>query len=79
VLKPITRSWGKMSIFLLDQPRINRAGVAGENVVGGNAEFVGSLGTQVVKVFETVAARTGFNDSDAVQYGYDPLSVDMKT
>jgi NADPH-dependent 2,4-dienoyl-CoA reductase/sulfur reductase-like enzyme len=53
--------------------------VAGENVVGGNAEFVGSLGTQVVKVFETVAARTGFNDSDAVQYGYDPLSVDMKT
>ena len=33
--------------------------VAGENALGGNREFAGSLGTQVVKIFDMVAARTG--------------------
>ncbi|MCW6003596.1 FAD-dependent oxidoreductase [Micromonospora sp. CPCC 205371] len=33
--------------------------VAGENAVGGNARFAGSLGTQVVRVFDLVAAATG--------------------
>jgi NADPH-dependent 2,4-dienoyl-CoA reductase/sulfur reductase-like enzyme len=33
--------------------------VAGENSVGGNARFAGSLGTQVVKVFDLAIARTG--------------------
>jgi NADPH-dependent 2,4-dienoyl-CoA reductase/sulfur reductase-like enzyme len=32
--------------------------VAGENALGGHAHFAGSLGTQVVKVFDLVAART---------------------
>jgi NADPH-dependent 2,4-dienoyl-CoA reductase/sulfur reductase-like enzyme len=32
--------------------------VAGENAVGGQASFAGSLGTQVVKVFELAVART---------------------
>ena len=34
--------------------------VAGENAIGGSAEFAGSLGTQVVKVFDMVASRTVF-------------------
>ena len=29
--------------------------VAGENAIGGSREFAGSLGTQVVKVFDMVA------------------------
>ncbi len=33
--------------------------VAGENACGGNREFAGSLGTQVVKIFDQAAARTG--------------------
>lgn len=33
---------------------------AGENAVGGNREFAGSLGTQVVKIFDLVIARTGY-------------------
>lgn len=53
--------------------------VAGENAVGGSAEYEGTLGTQVVKVFDMVAARTGFKDSDAGEYGFDPLSVDTET
>ena len=37
----------------------------GENAVGGAAEFEGALGTQVVKVFDLAAARTGLRDDEA--------------
>jgi NADPH-dependent 2,4-dienoyl-CoA reductase/sulfur reductase-like enzyme len=49
--------------------------VAGENAVGGAREFVGSLGTQVVRVFDAVAARTGLRDQEAAATGFDPLTV----
>jgi len=50
--------------------------VAGENAVGGNAHFAGSLGTQVVKVFDLVAARTGLREHEATgaNRGWTPLS-----
>lgn len=44
--------------------------VAGENAIGGNARFAGSLGTQVVKVFDVVAARTGLRDHEATTADY---------
>lgn len=50
--------------------------VAGENAVGGDREFEGSLGTQSVRLFDYVVARTGFHDRDAVNAGFDPLSID---
>lgn len=40
--------------------------VAGENALGGDARFAGSLGTQVVKVFDLVAARTGLREHEVV-------------
>lgn len=40
--------------------------VAGENALGGSARFAGSLGTQVVKVFNLVAARTGLRDHEVL-------------
>ena len=49
--------------------------VAGENALGGNRQFAGSLGTQVVKVFEQAAARTGLRDHEATAAGYDPITV----
>lgn len=48
--------------------------VAGENAIGGDATFAGSLGTQVVKVFDIVAARTGLRDHEATAAGFAPLS-----
>lgn len=50
--------------------------VAGENAVGGHREFAGTLGTQVVKVFEVAVARTGLRDTEAKQAGFDPLTVE---
>ncbi|WP_394278182.1 FAD-dependent oxidoreductase [Microbacterium sp.] len=48
--------------------------VAGENAIGGNTRFAGSLGTQVVKVFDVVAARTGLRDHEAAAADYAPHS-----
>ena len=49
--------------------------VAGENALGGTREFAGSLGTQVVKIFDQAAARTGLRDHEAAAAGYDPVTV----
>jgi NADPH-dependent 2,4-dienoyl-CoA reductase/sulfur reductase-like enzyme len=49
--------------------------VAGENALGGTREFAGSLGTQVVKIFDQAAARTGLRDHEAAAAGNDPVTV----
>jgi NADPH-dependent 2,4-dienoyl-CoA reductase/sulfur reductase-like enzyme len=51
--------------------------VAGENAAGGNRRFAGSVGTQVVRVFETVIARTGLLEREALAAGYTPLTVEI--
>ena len=51
---------------------------AGENAVGGNREFAGSLGTQVVKIFDQVASRTGLRDHEATAGGFDPVTVESE-
>jgi NADPH-dependent 2,4-dienoyl-CoA reductase/sulfur reductase-like enzyme len=52
--------------------------VAGENALGGNRQFAGSLGTQVVKIFDQAAARTGLRDHEAAPAGYDPVTVESQ-
>jgi NADPH-dependent 2,4-dienoyl-CoA reductase/sulfur reductase-like enzyme len=49
--------------------------VAGENALGGDREYAGSLGTQVVKIFEHVAARTGLRPHEALAGGFTPRTV----
>lgn len=53
--------------------------IAGENAVGGIRGFAGTLGTQVVKVFELVVARTGLRDDEAAQAGFDPFTFEVTT
>ena len=50
--------------------------VAGENMLGGKRQYQGSLGTQAVKVFDRVAARTGLRDKGALEAGFHPLTTD---
>jgi NADPH-dependent 2,4-dienoyl-CoA reductase/sulfur reductase-like enzyme len=50
--------------------------IAGENAIGGNREFAGVLGTQVVKVFDLAAARSGLCEAEARQAGFHPHSVE---
>jgi len=49
---------------------------AGENAAGGRRTFAGTLGTQVVKVFDLAAARTGLRDDEARAGGFDPLTTE---
>jgi NADPH-dependent 2,4-dienoyl-CoA reductase/sulfur reductase-like enzyme len=48
--------------------------IAGETAAGGDRAFAGSLGTQVVKVFELAVARTGLRDQEAAAAGFNPLT-----
>jgi NADPH-dependent 2,4-dienoyl-CoA reductase/sulfur reductase-like enzyme len=52
--------------------------VAGENALGGNRAFAGSLGTQVVKIFDQAAARTGLRDHEARGAGFDPVTIESR-
>ena len=52
--------------------------VAGENALGGSREFAGSLGTQVVKIFDQAAARTGLRDHEATAAGFDPVTTSFE-
>lgn len=51
--------------------------VAGENAVGGRRDFAGSLGTQVVKVFDLAVARTGLRQEEAIAAGFEALTTDV--
>ncbi|MGE5604564.1 MAG: FAD-dependent oxidoreductase [Bacteroidota bacterium] len=53
--------------------------VAGENAAGGNKVFAGTLGTQSVKIFDKVVARTGLNEKEALNAGFKPISADFET
>jgi NADPH-dependent 2,4-dienoyl-CoA reductase/sulfur reductase-like enzyme len=68
---------------LLDRPTYISLGtiahkqgrVAGENAVGGDRQFAGTTGTQSLKVFNLVIARTGLLDHEARSGGFDLLTV----
>ena len=49
--------------------------IAGENALGATRQFAGSLGTQIVKVFDLAIARTGLRDDEATRAGFRPLTV----
>jgi NADPH-dependent 2,4-dienoyl-CoA reductase/sulfur reductase-like enzyme len=49
---------------------------AGENAVGGHRDFAGSMGTQAVKIFDLVVARTGLRQDEAVREGYSAYTAE---
>ncbi len=60
--------------------RANRAGWAvADNVCGKPAELPGIVGTAVFKVFDLEVARTGLTEAEAVESGFDPVGVVIKS
>jgi NADPH-dependent 2,4-dienoyl-CoA reductase/sulfur reductase-like enzyme len=53
--------------------------IAGETAMGGDREFAGSLGTQAVKIFDLVAARTGLRDIEAANAGFVTFTDQFET
>ncbi len=58
----------------------NKTGIiAGNRIVGGSDQFLGVLGTNIVKVFDLTIAQTGLSVSEAQAEGFDPVvSLDQK-
>ena len=52
--------------------------IAGENAVGGDAQYAGSLGTQAVKILDLVAARTGLKQEEAGDEGFRSLTAEIE-
>lgn len=73
------RLLGKNTYLPLGTTAHKQGRIAGENAVGGNREYAGTLGTQSVKIFDLVAARTGLKDDEALREGFSPLSADIET
>ncbi len=48
--------------------------VAGDNLMGGDLTYAGSLGTQSLKLFDSVIAATGLRADDARSVGYDAVT-----
>jgi len=60
--------------------RANRAGWAvADNVCGKNVTLPGIVGTAVFKVFDLEVARTGLNSQEALEYGFTPVEVVIKS
>lgn len=49
--------------------------VAGTNLAGGAARFGGVIGTAITKVGDTEIARTGLNEREAAEAGFDTVSA----
>ncbi len=52
--------------------------IAGENALGNNVKFEGTLGTQSLKLFDMVMARTGLNDREATGAGFEPFTSEFE-
>jgi NADPH-dependent 2,4-dienoyl-CoA reductase/sulfur reductase-like enzyme len=54
-----------------------QARVAGVNIGGGYATFPGVLGTAITKICGTEIGRTGLNEQEAVEAGFDYVVADI--
>ena len=54
----------------------NRMGrVAADSIAGKDAEFVGSVGSISLKVFDLISSATGLTEKKAKQYGFKAASA----
>jgi len=53
--------------------------IIGENICGISSEYPGTLGTQSIKLFDLVIARTGMNNAEAAAAGFDPRTNEFET
>jgi len=72
------RLLGKSTYLPLGTTAHKQGRIAAENALGGKRLFQGTLGTQVVKIFDLVVGRTGLREEEAKAAGFDPMSVDTE-
>jgi NADPH-dependent 2,4-dienoyl-CoA reductase/sulfur reductase-like enzyme/rhodanese-related sulfurtransferase len=62
---------GKKTLVPMGSTANKHGRVIGTNIVGGKDTFPGVVGTGIVKVFDLNAGRTGLNEAQAKEAGYD--------
>jgi CoA-dependent NAD(P)H sulfur oxidoreductase len=70
---------GRPTYFPLGTTANKMGRVAGENAAGGQARFLGIVGTLGMKIFDLEVARTGLNATEALRAGFDPVSVSIQS
>jgi NADPH-dependent 2,4-dienoyl-CoA reductase/sulfur reductase-like enzyme/rhodanese-related sulfurtransferase len=65
---------GKKTFVPLGSTANKHGRIIGTNVTGGNDTFPGIVGTAIAKVFDYNAARTGLNESQAREAGFDVVT-----
>jgi NADPH-dependent 2,4-dienoyl-CoA reductase/sulfur reductase-like enzyme len=70
---------GKPCWFPLGSTANKQGRVAGAAIAGGKKTFPGVLGTSIVKVFDLAIGRTGLNEREAKEAGFNPFSVTVTT
>ena len=70
---------GRPCWFPLGSTANKQGRVAGAAIAGGKKTFSGVLGTSIVKVFDLALGRTGLNEREAKEAGFNPLSVTVTT
>jgi NADPH-dependent 2,4-dienoyl-CoA reductase/sulfur reductase-like enzyme len=73
------RLLGKSVYLPLGTAAHKQGRIAGENALGYNREYAGTLGTQVVKIFDLAVARTGLRQDEALAQGFIPLTVETQS
>lgn len=52
--------------------------IAGANAVGKDTSFAGIIGTQVIRVFDLIIARTGLNLTEAKNNNFNPTQITVE-
>lgn len=73
------RLLGRFSYEPLGTTAHKQGAVAGVNAAGGTREFAGTVGTQIVKVFDLAAGRTGLREDEAAAAGIDARTIELLT
>jgi NADPH-dependent 2,4-dienoyl-CoA reductase/sulfur reductase-like enzyme/rhodanese-related sulfurtransferase len=69
------RITGKKVLVPMGSTANKHGRIIGTNVTGGNDTFPGIVGTAVVKVFDLNVGRTGLNEAQARDAGYDVVTA----
>jgi NADPH-dependent 2,4-dienoyl-CoA reductase/sulfur reductase-like enzyme len=66
----------KKPVYMPLGPTANKQGrIAGENALGAKTAFLGVLGTQATKIFDTFVASTGLSEQKAQEFGFDTVAI----
>jgi NADPH-dependent 2,4-dienoyl-CoA reductase/sulfur reductase-like enzyme len=69
---------GEHDYFALGTVAHKHGRIIGSNLCGLEQEFEGVIGTQSIKLFDTVIARTGLDAEEAQAAGYNPISTELE-